>query len=199
MLPPKSIEITRTGIYNLSFRHCDPRLEQLVVEGMFEMTLWYSDYAKFNEIGVRPNGITAWAVTFGTVKHPISRLIIIMISIRYGGIRSTLGGPTKKVMIRGVTFFVASEVLELVERLVLSVIFLERQDYSLFFLYHSWMHSLLLGYLPPSNFKYQARRMMVKLDMYRKFTNALAVAVLVSIGWKCYHPYFKSTDMYNEH
>lgn len=28
--------------------------------------------------------------------------------------------------------------------------------------------------------------MMAKLDIYRKFTNALAVAVLVSVGWVCY-------------
>lgn len=28
--------------------------------------------------------------------------------------------------------------------------------------------------------------MLVKLDIYRKFTNALAVAVLVSVGWTCY-------------
>lgn len=32
----------------------------------------------------------------------------------------------------------------------------------------------------------QARRMLVKLDIYRKFTNALAVAVIVSVGWMCY-------------
>ena len=28
--------------------------------------------------------------------------------------------------------------------------------------------------------------MMAKLDIYRKFTNALAVAVIVSVGWICY-------------
>lgn len=28
--------------------------------------------------------------------------------------------------------------------------------------------------------------MLIKLDIYRKFTNALAVAVLVSVGWICY-------------
>ena len=28
--------------------------------------------------------------------------------------------------------------------------------------------------------------MLVKLDIYRKFTNALAVAVIVSVGWICY-------------
>ena len=33
---------------------------------------------------------------------------------------------------------------------------------------------------------FQARRMMAKLDIYRKFTNALVVAVIVSVGWICY-------------
>ncbi|WJX34465.1 Brefeldin A-inhibited guanine nucleotide-exchange protein 5 [Trifolium repens] len=28
--------------------------------------------------------------------------------------------------------------------------------------------------------------MMIKLDMYRKFTNALAVVVVVYVGWICY-------------
>lgn len=28
--------------------------------------------------------------------------------------------------------------------------------------------------------------MMIKLDIYRKFTNALAAAVIVSVGWICY-------------
>ncbi|KAK1375895.1 Lung seven transmembrane receptor family protein [Heracleum sosnowskyi] len=263
MLPPRSIEITKTGMYNLYFIHCDPRLEQLVVEGksiwknptgylpgrmaplmnfygfmslafvllgiywftqyakfwkevlplqncvtlvitlgMFEMALWYFDYAEFNETGVRPTGITVWAVTFGTVKRTISRLIILMVSMGYGVVRPTLGGLTKKVMILGVTFFVASEVLELVENVgaisdlsgkarlffVLPVALLDA-----FFVI--WIFTSLSSTLN----KLQARRMMVKLDIYRKFTNALAVAVLVSVGWICYELYFKSTDVYNEH
>ncbi|MFQ6667783.1 hypothetical protein Gotur_033679, partial [Gossypium turneri] len=40
--------------------------------------------------------------------------------------------------------------------------------------------------------------MTVKLDIYRKFTNALAVAVIVSVGWICYELYFKLNDVYNE-
>ncbi|KAL1829312.1 hypothetical protein ACET3Z_007724 [Daucus carota] len=263
MLPPRSIEITRTGMYNLYFIHCDPRIEQLVVEGksiwknptgylpgrmaplmnfygfmslafvllgifwfsqyarfwkevlplqncvtlvitlgMFEMALWYFDYAEFNETGVRPTGITVWAVTFGTVKRTVSRLIILMVSMGYGVVRPTLGGLTKKVMILGVTFFVASEILELVENVgaisdlsgkarlffVLPVALLDA-----FFVI--WIFTSLSSTLN----KLQARRMMVKLDIYRKFTNALAVAVLVSVGWICYELYFKSTDVYNEH
>ncbi|KAA8540230.1 hypothetical protein F0562_024207 [Nyssa sinensis] len=150
-LQPKSIQITKTGMYNLYFIHCDPNLKELVVEGksiwknptgylpgrmaplmnfygfmslafvilgifwfsqyarfwreviplqncitlvitlgMFEMALWYFDYAEFNETGVRPTGITVWAVTFGTVKRTVSRLIILMVSMGYGVVRPTV-------------------------------------------------------------------------------------------------------------
>uniref|UniRef100_A0A2N9IAS7 GOST seven transmembrane domain-containing protein n=1 Tax=Fagus sylvatica TaxID=28930 RepID=A0A2N9IAS7_FAGSY len=261
-LPSKSIEITKTGMYNLYFIHCDPNLKDLVVEGktiwknpagylpgrmaplmnfygfmsfafvilgifwfsqyarfwrevlplqncitlvitlgMFEMALWYFEYAEFNETGIRPIVITMWAVTFGSVKRTVARLIILMVSMGYGVVRPTLGGLTSKVIMLGVTFFVASEVLELVENvgaisdlsgkarlfLVLPVAVLDA-----FFIL--WIFTSLSATLS----KLQARRMMVKLDIYRKFTNALAVAVIVSVAWIFYELYFKSTDVYNE-
>lgn len=34
--------------------------------------------------------------------------------------------------------------------------------------------------------------MMIKLDIYRKFTNALAVTVVVSVGWICYEVTYHS-------
>lgn len=262
-LQPKSVQITRTGMYNLYFIHCDLNLKEVVVEGktiwknptgylpgrmaplmnfygfmslafailgifwfsqyarfwrevlplqncitlvitlgMFEMALWYFDYAKFNETGIRPIGITVWAVSFGTVKRTVSRLIILMVAMGYGVVRPTLGGLTSKVLLLGGTFFVASEVLELVENVgaisdlsgkarlffVLPVAILDA-----FFVL--WIFTSLSSTLN----KLQARRMLAKLDIYRKFTNALAVAVIVSVGWICYELYFKSNDVYNEH
>ncbi|KAF3964169.1 hypothetical protein CMV_011515 [Castanea mollissima] len=261
-LPSKSIEITKTGMYNVYFIHCDPKLKDLTVEGksiwknpagylpgrmaplmnfygfmsfafvilgifwfsqyarfwrevlplqncitivialgMFEMTLWYFEYAEFNETGIRPTGITMWAVTFGAVKRTVARLIMLMVSMGFGVVRPTLGGLTSKVIMLGATFFVASEVLELVENvgaisdlsgkarlfLVLPVAVLDA-----FFIL--WIFTSLSATLS----KLQARRMVVKLDIYRKFTNALAVAVIVSVGWTCYELYFKSIDVYNE-
>lgn len=46
--------------------------------------------------------------------------------------------------------------------------------------------------------KLQARRLMAKLDIYRKFATALIVSVLVSVGWIGYEIYSKSTDVFNE-
>ncbi|KAF5466354.1 hypothetical protein F2P56_016285 [Juglans regia] len=262
MLPSKSIQIAKTGMYNMYFIHCDPKLKGLVVDGntiwknpagylpgrmaplmnfygfmsfaflilgifwfsqyarfwrevlplqncitlvitlgMFEMTLWYFEYAEFNETGIRPTGITMWAVTSGSVKRTVARLIILMVAMGYGVVRPTLGGLTSKVVMLGVTFFVATEVLELVENvgavsdlsgkarlfLILPVAVLDA-----FFIL--WIFTSLSATLN----KLQARRMLIKLDIYRKFTNALAVAVIVSVGWICYELYFKSTDIYNE-
>ncbi|VFQ98613.1 unnamed protein product [Cuscuta campestris] len=262
ILQPREIQITKTGMYNLYFIHCDLNLKDVVVEGktiwknptgylpgrmaplmnfyglmslafvllgvfwfsqyarfwrevltiqncitlvitlgMFETALWYFDYVEFNETGVRPTGITVWAVTFGTVKRTVSRLIILMVSMGYGVVRPTLGGITSKVLMLGGTFFIASEVLEIVENVgtisdlsgkarlffVLPVAILDA-----FFIL--WIFSALSATLN----KLQARRLMAKLDIYRKFTNALVVAVIVSVGWICYELYFKSTDIYNE-
>ncbi|KAF5748372.1 transmembrane protein 87A-like [Tripterygium wilfordii] len=173
----------------------------VIALGMFEMALWYFDYAEFNETGVRPTGITVWAVSFGTVKQTVARLIILLVSMGYGVVRPTLGGLTSKVLMLGGTFFLASEVLELVENvgtindlsgkarlfLVLPVALLD----AFFILWIFRALSMTLN-------KLQAKRMLGKLDIYRKFTNALAVAVIVSVGWICYELYFKSTDVYNE-
>ncbi|KAJ0981103.1 hypothetical protein J5N97_009358 [Dioscorea zingiberensis] len=173
----------------------------VIALGMFEMTLWYFEFAEFNETGIRPRGITSWAVTFGTIKRTIARVLILVVSMGFGVVRPTLGGLTSKVMMLGTTFFLASEVLELVENvgavsdlsgktrlfLVLPVALLDA-----FFIL--WIFTSLSKTLD----KLQARRLMVKLDIYRKFTNALAVAVVVSVGWICYELYFKSTDVYNE-
>ncbi|KAI5594195.1 hypothetical protein POPTR_003G068500v4 [Populus trichocarpa] len=173
----------------------------VITLGMFEMAFWYFDYAEFNETGIRPTGITVWAVTFGTIKRSVARLVILMVSMGYGVVRPTLGGLTSKVLLVGVTFFVASEVLELVENvgavsdlsgkaklfLVLPVAFLDA--FIIIWIFKSLSATLS---------KLQARRMMVKLDIYRKFTNALVVAVIVSVGWICYELYFKSKDVYNE-
>ncbi|KAK4741484.1 hypothetical protein SAY87_025072 [Trapa incisa] len=262
-MPAKMIPITKTGMYNVYFIHCDPNLKHVVVEGktiwknptgylpgrmaplmnfygfvsmafiilgifwfsqyarfwrevlplqncitlvitlgMFEMAIWYFDYAEFNKTGVRPTGITIWAVTFGIVKRTVARVTILMVSMGYGVVRPTLGGITSKVIILGLTFFVASEVLEVIENvgavsdlsgkarlfLVLPVALLDA-----FFII--WIFKSLSATLN----KLQARRMLIKLDIYRKFTNALAVTVLVSVGWICYELYFKLKDVYNQH
>ncbi|GLJ46593.1 hypothetical protein SUGI_0981840 [Cryptomeria japonica] len=174
----------------------------VIALGMFEMTLWYFEYANFNATGIRPMGITFWAVTFGAVRKTVARLLILVVSMGYGVVRPTLGGLTSKVILLGATYFVASELLDVVENvgtiddlagkarlfLVLPVAILDA------FLI-LWVFTSLSKTLE----KLQARKRVAKLEIYRKFTNALAVAVIVSVAWIGYELYFKATDPFSEH
>lgn len=169
--------------------------------GMCEMAFWYYEYANFNSTGSRPMGITIWAVTFSAVKKTVSRLLLLVVSMGYGVVRPTLGGVTSKVFFLGLVYFVASEALELVEHLgnindfsgkariflVLPVALLD----ACFIL---WIFSSLSKTLE----KLQIRRSMAKLELYRKFTNSLAVSVLVSVAWIGYELYFNASDPLSE-
>ncbi|KAI4306966.1 hypothetical protein L6164_030201 [Bauhinia variegata] len=165
--------------------------------GMCEMALWYFEYANFNSTGSRPMVITLWAVTFTAVKKTVSRLLLLVVSMGYGIVRPTLGSITSRVLLLGVTYFVASEALELVEHLgnindfsgkarlflVLPVALLD----ACFIL---WIFSSLSKTLE----KLQIRRSMAKLELYRKFTNSLALTVLLSVIWIGYELYFNASD-----
>ncbi|KAE9615189.1 hypothetical protein Lal_00048387 [Lupinus albus] len=169
--------------------------------GMCEMALWYFEYSNFNSTGSRPMAITLWAVTFTAVKKTVSRLLILVVSMGYGVVRPTLGGITSRVYFLGVAYFVASEALELVEHLgnindfsgkarlflVLPVTLLD----SCFIL---WIFSSLSKTLE----KLQIRKSMAKLELYRKFTNSLAVTVLLSVLWIGYELYFNASDPLSE-
>ena len=59
--------------------------------------------------------LTTWVVTVGAIKKSISRLLILSVSMGYGVVRPTLGGLTSKVLLLGITYFLASELLNITE------------------------------------------------------------------------------------
>ncbi|XP_059641160.1 uncharacterized protein LOC132283252 [Cornus florida] len=173
----------------------------VIALGMCEMALWYFEYANLNATGSRPMSITLWAVTISAVKKTLSRLLVLVVSMGYGVVRPTLGGVTLKVLVLGVIYFVASEVLELVEHLgniddfsgktklylVLPVAFLD-----------AWFISWIFLSLSKTLEKVQMRKSIAKLELYRKFTNSLAIFVLLSIAWIGYELYFNASDPLSE-
>ncbi|KAJ7528521.1 hypothetical protein O6H91_15G007000 [Diphasiastrum complanatum] len=182
--------------------HLQNCITVVIALGMAEMAMWYFDYVNFNSTGRRPVGITIWAVTVGAIKKTVSRLLLLVVSMGYGVVRPTLGGLTSKVLFLGGTFFLASESLDVVEHvgridevssrtrllLVLPVAILDA-----FFIL--WSFTSLSKTLE----KLQARRSVAKLGLYRKFTNFLVAAVVISVAWIAYELYFKATDPVGEH
>ncbi|XP_022761395.1 transmembrane protein 87B-like [Durio zibethinus] len=181
--------------------HLHYHITLVIALGMCEMAVWYFEYSNFNSTGSRPMGITLWAVTFGSVKKTLSRLLLLVVSMGFGVVRPTLGGLTSKVLLLGLIYFIATEALELVEHLgnindfsgktklflVLPVAFLD----ACFIL---WIFSSLSKTLE----KLQTRRNLAKLELYRKFTNALAMSVLLSIAWISFELYFNANDPLSE-
>ncbi|PNY13004.1 transmembrane protein 87B-like [Trifolium pratense] len=165
---------------NIVHVHLHYHITAVIALGMCEMALWYFEYANFNATGTRPMGITIWAVTFTSVKKTLSRLLLLVVSMGYGVVRPTLGsqGVAYRVMLLGGLYFVACQVFELVEHLG------NINDFS--------GKSKLLLVLPVT------RRNLAKLEIYRKFTNTLAVSVLLSIAWVGFELYFNATDPLSE-
>ncbi|KAJ0102388.1 hypothetical protein Patl1_06770 [Pistacia atlantica] len=187
--------------------------------GMCEMALWYFEYANFNSTGSRPMGITLWAVTFTAVKKTVSRLLILVVSMGYGVVRPTLGGIRAKIILLGVTYFAFTEALGLVEHLgnindfsgkerlvlVLPVSLLDA-------CFIVWIFSSLSQTLEKLQVTFICMRIisilavctlnikksMAKFALYRKFTNSLAVTVLLSVAWIGYELYFNAADPLNE-
>ncbi|GJN04665.1 hypothetical protein PR202_ga22230 [Eleusine coracana subsp. coracana] len=157
--------------------------------------------SSFINSGVRPVGITTWVVTVGAIRKTVSRLLILSISMGYGVVRPTLGGLTSKVLLLGLTYFLASEMLDIAENVGTindisgkAKLFLVLPDAFLDAFLILWIFTSLSRTLE----KLQARRSSVKLDIYRKFTNALAVSVIASVAWIGYEVYFKATDPFSE-
>ncbi|XP_074589596.1 LOW QUALITY PROTEIN: uncharacterized protein LOC141845439 [Curcuma longa] len=261
-LDPNQVNITTTGMYNLFFISCDPKLRGLTMSGktiwknpdgylpgrmsslmdfylfmslaylvlsfiwfsqyvrfwrdilplqncissvialsLFEMTLWYFEFLNFNDTGMRPVGITTWVVTVGAVRKTVSRLLILIVSMGYGVVRPTLGGLTSKVLLLGVTYFLASELLSITEN-VGAINDISGKARLFLVLPNAFLDAFLILWIFTSLSrtleKLQARRSTVKLDIYRKFTNALAVTVIASVAWIGYEVYFKATDPFSE-
>lgn len=96
----------------LPLQHC---IAVVIALGLLEMIFWYFDYAFFNNTGTRPAGITTLVVTIGAVRKTLLRLLILSVAMGFGVVRPTLGGLTMKVLLLGITYFLASELLNVTE------------------------------------------------------------------------------------
>lgn len=173
----------------------------VVALGMAESSAWYFDYVNFNATGYRPYAATVFAVLLGSARKALSRSLVLVVAMGYGVVRPTLGGVTRDVVGLSLAYFVAAAALDLeanlgkvddltsTARLVLvaPVAFLDAT-------YILWIFTALSRTLAQT----QARRQEVKFELYRRFTNALAVSVVASVGWIFYEMWFKVTDMINE-
>lgn len=96
----------------LQLQHC---ITVVIGLGLFEMTLWYLEYAHFNNTGTRPVVITTWVVTVGALRRTLSRLLILCVSMGYGCGASHSWWPYHQGAASWGNLFLGSELLNITE------------------------------------------------------------------------------------
>ncbi|KAL0692831.1 hypothetical protein Bca4012_060011 [Brassica carinata] len=108
------------------------------------------------------------------------------------GLLSTLGGLTSKVLLAVVTYFIASEMLDIAENVGIIDDVSGREKLFLV-LPEAFLDAFLILWIFTSLSKtleqLQMKRTSVKLDIY---------LVVASVAWIVYEVYFKATDPFNE-
>ena len=207
----------------IALQHC---ISVVLLLGMAEMLTWYVDYADFNDSGFRPYSTTVAAVLLGAARKTLARALLLVAALGFGVVRPTLGDAAPRVvaLVRSAprarmpvtrprdshrfpasqagAYFCATCGLDVtthvgaIDDLTSSTrVFLVAPVAALDAVFILWTFAALsstLGALA-------ARRAAPKLELYRRFTNALAGAVVVSIAWIGYEMYFKLTDAHNAH
>ncbi|KAH0939525.1 hypothetical protein HID58_006986 [Brassica napus] len=156
-------------------QHC---ITVVMVLGLREMVFWYLDYANFNSTGMRlgdmPLALTTWVVVVERLCHRFSYYVF-----RWDlGLLSPL-----LVLLVGVSYFIASGMLDIAENVSgRAKLFLVLTDAFLDAFLILWIFTSLSKTLE----QLQMKRTSVKLDIYRKFSNALTVLVVASVAWIVY-------------
>jgi len=169
--------------------------------GMIETCVWYYDYSNFNTTGFRPYFVTIFAVVVSAARKAVSRALVLVASMGYGVVRPTLGGFAPKVLALSGAYFIASATLDVVANVGAiddltsgARVFLVLPVAALDGAFILWIFTSLSKTLA----QLQQRRQMAKLSLYRYFTNALALSVVLSFVWVVYEMWFKVTDAFNE-
>ena len=183
----------------IALQHC---ISALLLLGMAEMLTWYVDYDAFNDSGFRPYGTTVAAVLLGAVRKTLSRCLLLVAAMGFGIVRPTLGDAAPRIALLAGAYFCAACGLDVTTHVgtiddltgrtrVLLVAPLAALDAA----FIVWTFSALSATLAAL----AARRAAPKLELYRRFTNALAGGVAASIAWVGYEIWFKITDAHNAH
>lgn len=178
-------------------QHC---ISAVIFLGMVEMMVWYLDYENFNRTGERPYFTTLVAIVLGCLRKTLARFLVLAVSMGYGVVKPTLAGLQQRVLALCGAYLLFSLSLEIATNLgavddmvtvlrLMLVVPVSIID-SLFIL---WIFTSLSRTLS----QVHSRKQTAKLDLYRSFTNMIAITVVVSLFWIIYEMYFRISDSIN--
>ncbi|XP_043929958.1 transmembrane protein 87A-like [Protopterus annectens] len=153
----------------------------VILLGMLEKAVFYSEYQSIRYTGDSVQGAVILAEILSALKRSLARILVIIASVGYGIVKPRLGVTLHRVLAVGLLFFIFSG-LEGVLRVThekssefasLAFIPLAVLDTGLYW----WIFISLSQTMK----MLKLRRNVVKLSLYRHFTNTLIFAVIASI------------------
>uniref|UniRef100_A0A1B0DBD0 GOST seven transmembrane domain-containing protein n=2 Tax=Phlebotomus papatasi TaxID=29031 RepID=A0A1B0DBD0_PHLPP len=156
--------------------------------GMLEKAMFYAHYQTINSTGVSIKSVLLLAEWVSCAKRTLARMLVIIVSLGFGIVKPRLGPMLHRVVGTGALYFILACVesyLRVVQttndrgnQILVASIPLAVLDSAMCW----WIFTSLVQ----TTRTLRLRRNMVKLSLYRHFTNTLIFAVVASVIFMLY-------------
>ncbi|XP_055547052.1 transmembrane protein 87A isoform X2 [Wyeomyia smithii] len=157
----------------------------VILLGMLEKAMFYEEYQNINSTGVSVKGMVLFAEWVSCGKRTLARMLVIIVSLGFGIVKPRLGPMLHRVVGTGALYLVLACVESFLrimhtknDQLLVASIPLAVLDSAICW----WIFTSLVQ----TTRTLRLRRNMVKLSLYRHFTNTLIFAVLASVIFMLY-------------
>ncbi|XP_074650900.1 transmembrane protein 87A-like [Tubulanus polymorphus] len=157
----------------------------VIILGMLEKAVFYAEYQTINYTGKSVRGAVIFAELVSCMKRSLARMLVVIVSLGFGIVKPRLGPMLHKVVLVGILYFILGSIEGCLRVLrpksdpsnqaLLASIPLAVLDSGICW----WIFTSLVQTIRTL----RLRRNVVKLSMYRHFTNTLIFAILASIAF----------------
>nr|XP_023838314.1 transmembrane protein 87A isoform X2 [Salvelinus alpinus] len=149
--------------------------------GMLEKAVYYAEFQSIRYDGLSVQGAVVFAEVLSAVKRTLARVLVIIASLGYGIVKPRLGALLHRVVGVGLLYLIFSVVEGILRvnsgqvgssRLLCDIVLAFTDSCVVWWIFISLAQTMKLLRL---------RRNVVKLSLYRHFTNTLIFAVIASV------------------
>lgn len=155
----------------------------VILLGMLEKAVFTAEYSSINQRGYSVPGLIIFAELVSCAKRTLARMLVIIVSLGFGIVKPRLGMILHRVVGVGLLYFILASVegctrilqsrTDPHKKVLLGLLPLALLESAICF----WIFAALVQ----TTRTLRLRRNLVKLSLYRHFTNTLAFAVLASV------------------
>ncbi|CAF1388468.1 unnamed protein product [Adineta ricciae] len=155
----------------------------VILIGMIEKSAFLAEYDTLNRNGYKVHYAIVTAEILSCLKRSVSRMLVVIVALGYGIVKPRLGPLKQKVIAMGVLFFTIASIEALLRinikhdevnnKVLISRVILAVVDAIIYY----WIFTGLVA----TTRALRLRKNLVKLNVYRHFTNSILFAILASV------------------